>query len=347
MASVYKKNNRIYISYYDQALGKSRDRSTGLSFNRQNIKLAKQMAQQLQNELDEYNDKLKTYGIEKVTINTAFEHFKRNNSDKHPKTKYEYDWFFEIFKKYFSEEEPCTIINKLNTEDWLSNIRNLPYQRNTLYTLSKVLKKFLGFLFEYNYAPVFKINKDVLIKPEVKSIITFSEDDITKFFDNMDDKNSNFKTTMSLLFYTGLRPSDIYNITTDDLDLKNNLMRYYSQKTDEHFIVPIHQDLISIVEKRCSEVKSGKLLDYDRIDSIGKAFRRYLKKIGLLNKGYTLRTFRKSFITAAHNSGMDLATVSKLVGHHNISTTAKYYNKLSVNKQATELNKLQLIKKEA
>lgn len=344
MASVYKKNNRIYISYYDQALGKSRDRSTGLSFTRENLKLANQMAQQLQKELDQYNDKLKTYGIEKVTIKTAFEHFKRINEDKHPKTKYEYDWFYKIYTKYYSEEEPCTIINKLNSEDWLSEIRKLPYQRNTLHSLVKVLKKFLGFLFEYNYTPVFKINKNVLIKPEVKAIITFSEDDVSEFFNNMDDKNSNFKTTMALLFYTGLRPSDIYNINIDDLDLKNGLMRYYSQKTDEHFVVPIHKDLIPILEHRCNEVKSGKLLDYDRVDSIGKAFRRYLKKIGLLGKGYTLRTFRKSFITSAHDSGMDLATVSKLVGHHNITTTARYYNKLSINKQSTELNKITLIK---
>lgn len=346
MASVYKKNNRIYISYYDQSLGKSKDRSTGLTYNRHNLKIAKQMAVQLQNELDRQGEELKTLGIERVTIQTAFDHFKRVNSDKHPRTLYEYEWFYKRFRKEFPPDLPCTIITKLKTEEWLTEIRKLPYQRNTIHVLSKVLKKFLGFLFEYNYTPVFKINRDVLIKPEVKSIITFSDEDIIKFFDGMEDKNSNFKTTMSLMFYTGLRPSDIYNVTVKDLDVKNKLMHYYSQKTDEHFIVPIHKDLIPILEKRCSEVKDGKILDYDRIDSIGRAFRRYIENIELTGKGYTLRTFRKTFITAAHASGMDLATVSKLVGHHNISTTAKYYNKLSVNKQAHELNKIKLIKKE-
>ncbi|MDD3559131.1 MAG: hypothetical protein PHW27_11245, partial [Melioribacteraceae bacterium] len=48
----------------------------------------------------------------------------------------------------------------------------------------------------------------------------------------------------------------------------------------------------------------------------------------------------------AHDCGIDLATVSKLVGHKQITTTAKYYNKISISKQLKELQKLQPFSKD-
>jgi len=312
------------------------------------MKTAKQMAKQLQDLLDEQKVELRSLGIEKVTIQGAFDHFKQINSDKHPKTLYEYDWFYERFSETFQTEDPCTVINKRSTEAWLSTTRLLPYSKNTLHSYCKVLRKFLGFLFEYSYTPVFKINKDVILRPEVKAIITFSDDDIKTFFESLGTKNNNFQTTMYLLFYTGLRPSDIYNISVADIDFERSIFQYYSEKSKEHFIVPIHDELIPILKSRCEEIVEGGLLNYKKISNIGKAFRRYIDedKIKLTGKGYNLRTFRKTFISLAHDGGMDLATVSKLVGHRQITTTAKFYHKLNISKQTTELNKLVILKKE-
>lgn len=342
MATVRNRGNKLYISYYDPSVGRGRDKSTGLDNNRENMKKAKLIAKLFQEELDKQTEENKELGIERITIQTAYDKFKIMNRDKSKKTIYEYDWFFKRFSESFSSNSPCAIINKLSCEEWLMDLRSLPYAQNTLHVYSKVLKKFLAFLFEYNYLPNFTINRNCLIRQEVKPIITFSKSDIATFFENLSVKNTNFKTTMNLLFYTGLRPSDIYKIKVEDIDFEQNQLKYYSTKTKEHFIVPFHKDLRSILKQRCQEVKAGNLLHYANINNIGKAFRRYLKSINLNDKNYNLRTFRKSFITCAHDSGTDLATVSKLVGHSNITTTAKYYNKLSVRKKAEELNKIKL-----
>lgn len=56
-----------------------------------------------------------------------------------------------------------------------------------------------------------------------------------------------------------------------------------------------------------------------------------------------MRTFRKTFITNA-SAQMDLATVSKLVGHQQINTTAKYYTKVDQQRQKIQLDKLEEIK---
>lgn len=346
MASVYRKKNLIYISFYDPTTGKSRDRSTGLAYTKSNLKLAKDMAKQLQRKLDEEKENHRSLKIEKITIQLAFDHFKQINGDKNEKTLKEYDWFFKRFTEYFDPKSQCTAIDKRSTEIWLSSLRQFNYSKNSLHSYTKVLKKFLGFLFEYSYTPVFKVNKDVLHKPEVKPIITFDDEDIKLIFNNLSEKNVNFTTTIYLLFYTGLRPSDIYEIKVEDIDLKRGVFKYYSPKTKEHFIVPIHNELLPELKRRCKEIGSGRIIAYEKINNIGKAFRRYLKHLGIDGKGYTLRTFRKTFISLAHDSGIDLATVSKLVGHRQISTTAKFYHKLDISKQITELNKLKTNKKE-
>jgi len=203
-----------------------------------------------------------------------------------------------------------------------------------------VLKKFLSFLAEYNYLPLFKLNKDVLIQSEVKEIIVFSEKDIIEIMKGLKEKNSNFSTTIQLLVYTGLRPSDLLSLSAKDIDLNNQVFQYYSPKSKEYFQIPIHEELIPILRVRIDEIKDGQILEYEDSKAIGKAFRRYMKDLEIADKKYNLRTFRKSFVSFAHSSGLDLATVSGLVGHKKISTTQKFYNKLNITKQSSELKKL-------
>ncbi|MBK8944090.1 MAG: site-specific integrase [Ignavibacteriae bacterium] len=341
MASIYKKDNKIYISWYDTFESKPKSKALGLKYNSENLKIAERLKKAFELELQNKINKLNQIGIVKDKLSIAIEHFYRNNSNKAPGTIDEYDWFFEKLNKKFNKDESCLQLTKLSCEAWLTSFRTSNYQQNTLFKISKVLKKFLNFLFEYNYVPMFKLNKDVTFKRAVKPIIVFSSEDLKKLIDGLKTKNSNFRTTFNLLIYTGLRPSDIYELKVSDINFTDNILSYYSPKTNEHFMVPMHPNLIPILKERISEVKEGKILEYESINNIGKAYRRYLTKQKLQNKGYTLRTFRKTFITLAHASGMDLATVSKLAGHKQINTTQKYYNQLNLTKQALELNKLE------
>lgn len=342
MASIYKKGKYIYISWYDPGLGKTVNRSTSLKYSRENLKKAKEISKAIQDKLDSTMEQFKKLGIKRVTIESAMEHYLENNSDKNPKTIYEYKNFIKRFSQTFPKDSSCSIINKLSSEKWLNEIKKLPLEQNSKFSICKNLKKFLNFLFEYNYIPYFKLNKDVLVKMEVKEIVIFSAEDIKKLFNNLNEKNSNFRTAIYLMFFTGLRPTDILYVKVKDIDLENKTMKYFSQKTKDAFIVPLHEDLLPVLIKRIEEVKSGRIFEYSTGNEIGRAFRRYLKKIDLTDKNYTLRTFRKTFISLAHEHGIDLATVSKIVGHKRISTTAKFYHKLDISKQSDELKKFKI-----
>lgn len=73
---------------------------------------------------------------------------------------------------------------------------------------------------------------------------------------------------------------------------------------------------------------------------MGRALNRYLVALGLDKKGYTLRAFRKDFISRSQEAGLSIATTALLVGHSNIKTTMTYYTKLSSQHLRNELEKL-------
>ena len=55
-------------------------------------------------------------------------------------------------------------------------------------------------------------------------------------------------------------------------------------------------------------------------------------------KGYTARTFRKTFITLYRSRyDMDAPVVKELVGHEHGNTTDRYYNHISIKKMKNEL----------
>lgn len=334
----------IYISWYDPIEGIRKNKSTKLKNTKANFRKAQQIAKLLQTSMNEEKEKLHSLGIKRKTIETAFEHFLRNNSDKHLKTIKDYHRFYNKFTEYFHADNLCTTLTKLSIENWLLEIKKLPLQKNSIFGYYKQLNHFLNFLFEYNYIPMFKINRDIKPKSEIKEKITFDKEDIKKIFQGLKDKNSNFKTLIYLAMYTGLRSSDLLTISGNKIKLKERTFSYYSPKRKRFRKVAFHMELIPILKERIKEVGENRLLDYHNVENLGRAITRYFDQIGIGNKGYTARTFRKSFITYARAFKMDPTIVEELVGHEHKTTADRYYNNISIKQMIDELRKFKIIK---
>ena len=337
---VRKRGNVWHIQWFDTAENKVNSKSTGLAATDANLKKAEKFAKELQTELSRRSKELKQIGVHKISIRDAFDHFLRNNQSKHPKTIVDYWRFYKKFIEYFDENQSCTSISKVEVENWLNFIKRLPQQKNSIHGYGKQCYHFLNFLFEYSYTPMFKINKEVKTRPEVKEKIIFSDDDITKIFAGLKTKNKNFRTAIYLLYYTGLRSSDILSIQRDRIDLTTATVSYYSPKRKKYREVCFHSALVSLLSVQLQERKDGALLDYNNGDNLGRAVTRYMKEIGLSARKYTARTFRKTFITLARSRyNMDASIVRELVGHEHGNTTDKFYNQISIDAMRNELKK--------
>jgi integrase len=345
MAIIRNRKGVLVIQWYDPFEKKLCSKSTGLTVSETNIKKAKKYANQFQEKITRDYKKQKELGVKIVTIKEAFEHFKKINQNKHPKTIADYERFYKKFQEQYDEELPCTAINKLNVEDWLLELRKLKLAKNTIHGYGKQLNHFLNFLFEYNYTQMFKINREVKTRPEVKEKITFTDEDLSKVIKNLKGKNLNFKSSINLLAYTGLRPSDLMSIRVKDIDLQNRMMKYYSPKRKIFREIAFHEKLIPILKRRIKEIKDGPLLNYNCTENFGRAIRRYFEMLKLDDKKYSARTFRKTFISLCRSRyNMDASVVMELVGHEHSNTTDKYYNKISIETMKLELKKYMIPK---
>jgi integrase len=340
MAIVRQKGDILYIQWYDPLTKKTQSKSTGLIANPKNRREAKKIAAMFQEELTRKTEEMKAIGIQRVSIKDAFEHLLRNNQNKHPKTIKDYMRFYKKFTEYFDENLPCASLTKIGVEEWLNEIKKLPFAQNTIHGYGKRLNHFMNFLFEYNYTPMFKINKEVKTKPEIKEKIILSDPHISLIFENLDRKNSNFMTVINLLFYTGLRPTDLLTITCDRVEIDKRIIRYYSPKRKKYREVAFHKDLVKILSERIEEVGEGKIIDYKTAEQMGAAINRFMKQIGLNGQGYSARTFRKTFITLCRSRyNMDASIVRELVGHEHGNTTDRYYNRIGTKQMRKELKK--------
>ena len=343
MATVRKRGETWHIYWYEPFEKKTTSMATGLVANETNLKKAEKYAKQLQDKLTHDYKKQKEIGIKRVTIKEAFEHFKRINQNKNIKTIADYDRFYKKFTAVFDENLPCTTINKLNVENWLMDIKKLDLAQNTIHGYGKQLNHFLNFLFEYNYTQMFKINREVKTKAEVKEKITFSDEELTKIVDGLKDKNSNFVTAINLLMYTGLRSSDILSIKKENIDLKNRILKYYSPKRKIFREVAFHKKLVPVLRKRLKEISEGEILEYGNVENLGRAITRYFAVLEIDGKHYTARTFRKTFISLCRSRyDIDASIVMELVGHEPVNTTDRYYNKVSAEKMRRELEKFRI-----
>ena len=107
--------------------------------------------------------------------------------------------------------------------------------------------------------------------------------------------NSNFRTLIYVLFYTGLRPSDILTFTKQRVDLENRVINYYSPKRKKYREIAFHEDLLPVIEKRINEIEGDDIFDYKNVENVARAVNGFMQALELDKKGYTPRTFRKTF----------------------------------------------------
>ena len=126
------------------------------------------------------------------------------------------------------------------------------------------------------------------------------------------------KVAFMLAFESGLRISEVVNLKKEDIDLGNKQIRINMGKFSKDRIVniplswkPAH---INFIPLKCQQ------------RALQKAFIKSALITGLKAKKPKIHfhSLRHGYATEALRSGVDLYTISKLLGHEDISTTTIY-----------------------
>lgn len=128
----------------------------------------------------------------------------------------------------------------------------------------------------------------------------------------------------SFLFacYTGIRKSDVYALTWDNI--YNNVVSFRMQKTGDPITIPLSENAklyLGTMPKGAKGSDHPFSCNSDR--QIGRDLLSWAEAAGV-KKHVTFHMSRHTFGTLAITYGADLYTVSKLLGHSNLKTTQIY-----------------------
>lgn len=152
------------------------------------------------------------------------------------------------------------------------------------------------------------------------------------------------------MFYTGFRPGDVFGLRWEHVNLRFKTMRKVIEKTahqsSEPTQFPIADALAKVLAdwwKQNNKPGGGYVFPSDRTGNrLSKSAMRApwqtIKQLGGLADGLELYTLRHHFASKMVMDGVDLLTVSRLMGHTDIQTTIQHYAHLQPDRARSIVN---------
>lgn len=172
-----------------------------------------------------------------------------------------------------------------------------------------------------NYARVIEPMKYVK-----KERVFLSDDEIRGVIDRVMEEV--YRVAISTLAFTGLRISELCNLKTSDVDLKEGILKVKGGKGAKDRIVPINIKLKRRLKEylKMRSPKEGHFFMNESKPLSPHMINQRLKEAGkCLNKGnITAHILRHSFATNLIRKGVSPFVVGKLLGHSDIRTTGIY-----------------------
>lgn len=268
-------------------------------------------------------------------------------------TKKSYSTTFYLFSLFVKEElniNPNKIeIEKITRDiiiqflNWLETSRGCSIStRNQRLACLKAFFKYVQIresdLFD-NCAKIINIKA----KKVPDKIITYFEEKEIKIIINYLNEKKDYKKLLifSTLYETGVRVSELINITLNDLDLFDPAKIKIFGKGRKERIIPISHELVKIIEyylKTCYiQYDENAYLFYSSYkrkytrQSINKMINTLVEELNtlypnLFNKKYSPHKIRHSKATHLYNNGVPILYIKDFLGHKSLSATEIYTN---------------------
>jgi len=153
-------------------------------------------------------------------------------------------------------------------------------------------------------------------------------DEEKQLFDELAKRNDWLTSVVIIARETGLRLSNICNLTWDQADLFKRAIEVEHTKNGRPVWVPMTENVL----KELKKLNKARSLDTNRVfwvdgkpihrGWVGLAFRRLCKRAGIEN--FRFHDLRHDFCSRLVQAGQPLHVVAELAGHTNITTTQRY-----------------------
>ena len=232
-------------------------------------------------------------------------------------------------------------LNKITLEDinkYLQDLKKSGLNPRSIRRHITTIKEFHKYLVKFK-----KVKKDVsvnidIIKIDKKLPTVITSDEMSKILD-IDLTNAfkyRDKAMLELMYGSGLRVSELVNLTIYNIDLGNNYILIEGKGNKER-IVPMSiyskKAIEDYLQERPKLLKKGNL-DEEKLflNNHGKGITRHgfnyilqnVLKENDIDNNITPHSLRHTFATDMLNNGADLRSIQELLGHSDITTTRIY-----------------------
>ena len=312
----------------------------------------------LKQEQREYIDNASFHDRAEEYIKTALRHSQRYASSTKEKYEEAYDCHIkgsDLDKMRLRDIKPSHVQQFYNS---------LEISKQTMQNISKFMSAFCKWLMLNDYAQDFISAVEIPTKPDNKrseEIVVWADREVQSIIDACTRMPEDFRAWFMplVMIYTGLRLGEVLSLRYSDFDNDMlNIKRQYTHgeikdpKYKSFRSIPLHKDLNVYLEKHMMwhtlEMKknayrteyvftscTGQLYNPQNIRT---ALKRFYKRIGVPYK--EPHTYRRTFCTRLCKAGVPIQTASELMGHKNISVTAKFYTSIEKKQKKSAINKL-------
>jgi len=230
-------------------------------------------------------------------------------------------------------------VNHQMIRSWIISLVNDNVTSRSVNRKLSALKTYYKYLLKEKIAfenPLLKI-----IPPKTgKNLPEFvSKEKMDELFDEIEFGESFIgvrdRLMLEMFYYTGMRLSELVNLTDNDVDIPNQKIKVIGKRNKERiipFIKSFGNSLLNYKTLRNNEIEFDEQSNYFFVTEKGKkVYKRlvyrvvnsYLGRVSTLHKK-SPHVLRHTFATLMLNNGANLNAIKELLGHSNLSATQIY-----------------------
>ncbi|MDD4601689.1 Tyrosine recombinase XerC [bioreactor metagenome] len=244
--------------------------------------------------------------------------------------------FFEFAKRQGVSEALFANTNQMIVRAYLGELKTHGYARSTIARRIASLRSFFRFLVCKNlitnnpvsgiYAPKFEMRPSVsLNNKEIKELLGLPGSDLLGQRD---------AAILELLYASGIRISELVDLTTNDIDLVNQYLLLYGSEFRKR-VVPIGRPAVDAVEQYLEQTRPRLYrhhmgLSHDKIfvnknggpltdRSVRRLIMKYVNCLAV-SKEISPQSIRYTFATHLLENGANVSSVKEMLGQANLSS---------------------------
>ena len=247
------------------------------------------------------------------------------------------------------QEFVCTLENERTGE---------PLAANTVFGITTILFDFFNYCMEEDLIRRNPYKRIELPKRKRKKLVTLSLRERAAILDRIEIESKSRSRLVLVAMHTGMRLGELSSLRWEYVDLKDRVIKVKTTKSrvrnESCVSSPLSSETStsktrvvitepktddSVREVPVSSIVMKQLKEQKKYDSEyvfpksngegydNRSLQRYFSKLtnslGIQDKSF--HTLRHTFATSALESGMDIKTLSQILGHSNVTTTLEYY----------------------